>query len=504
MRREPYMGGTQQLAVPFRERIIYTVFWIVVMSVKLTFGHYTAASRLCAAVMALQHPDLCWNKESDEYTSCINLEGDALAQRAPLHPKEGHFLFEKKDEEDYEDFEDAWEYEPIDIMSESGSEDVDKVVRGGGGSKSSRRPKRLKARRRSLAGGNARLGGGNAYAPVAGGGVVKYSWENPTPVEDVRASKTEVWRVPRAVAADMAYRGHASVSYEAMRNCNVAYGGEGWGGSSCEAFPDAPAFDVEKKLELPALGYIGGEIEGEIPEAYYDVHASVELMWIMTVIRALPALTTYFCDTFLWYTFFATLFTVFLQWRGKVTHARRTGPSCSDVCLHPRALLRKLLNREWPKPDIVHGDSRSGASGGSGSSGESDGGRTGHRHRSGTMDPLSNMQLLNLQAARNAQPLRAAASASRLRGISSSSSPQSWRISKIRDPPRAQTRWISFLRRWTSSGSTLPARGTALSPTSPRAITSQTPNATISASSSSPDATSSRFSTPPSTSLCLR
>ena len=204
------------------------------------------------AVMALQHPDLCWNKESDEYTSCINLEGDALMNALRFTPKKEYFLLEKKDEEDYEDFEDAWEYEPIDIMSESGSEDVDKVVRGGGGSKSSRRPKRLKARRRSLlAGGNARLGGGNAYAPVAGGGVVKYSWENPTPVEDVRASETEVWRVPRAVAADMAYRGHASVSYEAMRNCNVAYGGEGWGGSSCEAFPMLPRLTSRRNSSFP-------------------------------------------------------------------------------------------------------------------------------------------------------------------------------------------------------------------------------------------------------------
>ena len=29
-----------------------------------------------------------------------------------------------------------------------------------------------------------------------------------------------------------------------------------------------------QKLSLPALGYIGEEIEGQLPEAYYDVHAS--------------------------------------------------------------------------------------------------------------------------------------------------------------------------------------------------------------------------------------
>ena len=80
-------------------------------------------------------------------------------------------------------------------------------------------------------------------------------------------------------------------------------------------------------------------MEGELPEAYYDIHASLELMWIMTVIRALPAVTTYFCDTFLWYTFFATLFTVFLQWRGRITHAQNWA---GGVC---RTSTRPTLNR---------------------------------------------------------------------------------------------------------------------------------------------------------------
>ena len=72
-----------------------------------------------------------------------------------------------------------------------------------------------------------------------------------------------------------------------MTNCDVVDGG--WGGAGCgdSAFHDS-THDVGRTLRLPALGYIGEEVEGELPEAYYDVHASVELMWIMTVIRALP------------------------------------------------------------------------------------------------------------------------------------------------------------------------------------------------------------------------
>jgi hypothetical protein len=53
-----------------------------------------------------------------------------------------------------------------------------------------------------------------------------------------------------------------------------------------------------EKLRLPALGYIGEEIEGQLPEAYYDVHASQFLMSVLVVTRMLPTVATYFCDTF--------------------------------------------------------------------------------------------------------------------------------------------------------------------------------------------------------------
>ena len=166
-------------------------------------------------------------------------------------------------------------------------------------------------------------------------------------MEDVRASEGSVG-VPRAVAADMAYRGHASVSYEAMRNCNVAYGGEGWGGSSCEAFPDAR---VDVELELPALGYIGEEVG--VNSERRDVHASVELMWIMTVIRALPALTTYFCDTFLCTRSSPPSSPCFTVARKGDT--RELDLHAPYVCLHPGLFCDKLLNREGPSPTSCTG-----------------------------------------------------------------------------------------------------------------------------------------------------
>ena len=149
-----------------------------------------------------------------------------------------------------------------------------------------------------------------------------------------------------------------------MTNCDVVDGG--WGGAGCgdSAFHDS-THDVGRTLRLPALGYIGEEVEGELPEAYYDVHASVELMWIMTVIRALPAVTTYFCDTFLWYTFFATMFTVFLQWRGKITHAQNWAFLLRTFATVPGLFCEKLLNRDWPRPEVVRGPGGDYAGGGS-------------------------------------------------------------------------------------------------------------------------------------------
>jgi hypothetical protein len=201
---------------------------------------------------------------------------------------------------------------------------------------------------------------------------------------DVRHGRDEEWRVPRQVAADAAYRGHASVSYAAMARCDVVDGG--WGGAGCG---DRDDFDLGKTLPLAALGYIGEEVEGELPEAYYDVHASVELMWIMTVIRALPAVTTYFCDTFLWYTFFATMFTVFLQWRGKITHAQNWAFLLRTFATVPGLFCEKLLNRDWPRPEIVRG-------GGGDAGGSSSSGSEGAHGAGGSHDPLAGTRLLDL------------------------------------------------------------------------------------------------------------
>ena len=57
------------------------------LSTKIAFGHFLLITPLREAVSALQKGDLCWNKESDEYTSCINLEGDALVQALKFKPK---------------------------------------------------------------------------------------------------------------------------------------------------------------------------------------------------------------------------------------------------------------------------------------------------------------------------------------------------------------------------------------------------------------------------------
>ena len=398
VRREPYMGSAQQLATPFKERFVYTCFWVCVLSVKLTFGHYLLVKPLREAVMALQHPDLCWNKESDEYTSCINLEGDQLMNALRFTPKTTYFTETDPDEEDYEELEEIIDNEPLDSLENMEEvKDVDELVtgRGGKGGRSgsrSTRPSRLKARRRFLLSSEISKTEPQT-APVTGGKTVSYYFDQEAlqaldesiDEEGGENSSSHRWQVPRQVAADAAYKGYASVSYSAMDNCQVVDGA--WGGDDC-----LPDFNTRKTLPLPKLGYIGEEVEGELPEAYYDVHASVELMWIMTVIRAAPAVTTYFCDTFLWYTFFATMFTVFLQWRGKITHAQNWAFLLKTFGSIPNLFCEKLLNREWPTVEVVRSDTGSG--GGHGSPGSS--GSEGVHGSTGSHDPLGGTRLLDL------------------------------------------------------------------------------------------------------------
>ena len=111
-----------------------------------------------------------------------------------------------------------------------------------------------------------------------------------------------------------------------------------------------------QKAQPSSLGYIGEEIEGQLPEAYYDVHASQFLMTVMVIARMLPAVATYFCDTFLWYTCYASVFTIFLQWRGKVSHAQQMGELLRDFQQIPNLFCEKVLNKSWPKPVILTGD----------------------------------------------------------------------------------------------------------------------------------------------------
>ena len=287
VRREPYMGSSTQLATPIKERIVYTLFWITVLSVKLTFGHYLLVSPLREAVMALHHPDLCWNKESDEYTSCIHLEGEALMNALRFTPRQSYFVTGHE-----HSFSVKMPETPADIETEA---DAD-------------------------------------YEAPA----VEQQANEPDPIEsrihdlDLSSSHLESGVRLKSRRRSLLSNGFLVTDYQAEAG-----------------------LDVRNTLDLPQLGMIGREVEGELPEAYYDVHASVELMWIMTAVRALPAVTTYFCDTFLWYTFFATVFTVFLQWRGKITHAQNWAVLLRTFGSVPALFCGKLLNRAWPKPKII-------------------------------------------------------------------------------------------------------------------------------------------------------
>ena len=252
IRREPYMGSTQQLAVPLRERFVYTLFWTIVLAVKLAFGHFYLVLPLREAIMALQHPDLCWNKESDEYTSCINLEGDDLMKALRFTPKTKYFIDEEKEDYDYEEliseglegFDD-----PLDSIEEQDEVvNVNSIVSGGrdrspsaaAASRRRERPARLRARRRSLLGlgGNARLNGGEARAPRRRRrGEVRVGRRPGR--RRVRGRDGASWRLRRrdppkpprgACPLGGGGRGvprYASTSYAATRGCDVDAGGEG-------------------------------------------------------------------------------------------------------------------------------------------------------------------------------------------------------------------------------------------------------------------------------------
>ena len=76
-------------------------------------------------------------------------------------------------------------------------------------------------------------------------------------------------------------------------------------------------------------------------------------MYLMTIMRVLPALVTYFCDTFVWYTVYATVFTIALQWWGKISHAQNWSFFLRSFSTIPYLFCDKCLNRKWPKPEFV-------------------------------------------------------------------------------------------------------------------------------------------------------
>ena len=316
LRRAPFVGSPTQMATPIRDRIIYTLFWLVVLATKLAFGHFLLITPLREAVSALQKGDLCWNKESDEYTSCINLEGDALVQALKFKPKTTYFADVKKDEDDYEDgdFQLAY-YEP------------------------------LPERRRSLL--SSRAGGGDFTGAL---------WGDKSDFADEHETNES------ADPYNGQYRGWSSIAASpTMPRSPLESAISGLADAASNAIHSAIG---GKQLRLPALGYIGEEIEGQLPEAYYDVHASQFLMSVLVVARMLPAVATYFCDTFLWYTCYASLFTIFLQWRGKVSHAQRWSRFIRDFRQIPAMFCGKIMNREWPRPVAVAADMSDGTSDG--------------------------------------------------------------------------------------------------------------------------------------------
>ena len=304
LRRTTFVGSPVQMAPPYRERIIYTSFWIVVLGTKIVFGHFLLISPLREAVSALRKGDLCWNKESDEYTSCINLEGDALVQALKFVPKITYFTEKDEDEEDeYKDL-DLGDYQP------------------------------LPERRRSLLSSHA---GGGDFTGASWGDVSQFAIDS-----EVNES---------ADPYNGQFRGWSSIAASPTPMPRSPL--ESVVSSAADAIQEVIG---SKKFRLPALGYIGEEIEGQLPEAYYDVHASQFLMTVMVIARMLPAIATYFCDTFLWYTCYASLFTIFLQWQGKVSHAQRWGKFIRGFSQIPSMFCEKVMNKTWPKPVAIDGD----------------------------------------------------------------------------------------------------------------------------------------------------
>lgn len=309
IRRTPFVGSAAQMSTPIRERMIYTAFWFVVLSTKMIFGHFLLIAPLREAISALTKGDLCWNKESDEYTSCINLEGDALVEALKFKPKVTYFTEVKNSEDDYDESDIQLSYyEPI------------------------------PERRRSL-----------LFSHGGGGDFTGASWG------DESQFATDLDLNESVDPYNGQYRGWSSGASKmsSIPQTRLESALSGVSEAAANALHDAIG---HKKLTLPALGYIGEEIEGQLPEAYYDVHASQFLMSVLVVARMLPAIATYFCDTFLWYTLYASLFTIFLQWRGKVSHAQRWAKFLRNFQQIPNLFCEKLTNKAWPKMVMISSD----------------------------------------------------------------------------------------------------------------------------------------------------
>ena len=278
--------------------------WVVVLSTKMIFGHYLLISPLRSRPCD-QGGDLCWNKESDEYTSCINLEGDALVEALKFKPKVTYFTEVKNSEDDYDESDIQLSYyEP-----DSGQRRVFSFPGGGGdftgaswGDESqfatdidlNESVDPYNGQYRGWSSGASRM----SSAPRA---------ELESALSGVsRARERHSWRYWPQKAQSSGARVHrrrdrGSASRSVLRRPRVAI------------------FNVR---------------HGHRSGCYGGRHA-------------------YFCDTFLWYTLYASLFTIFLQWRGKISHAQRWAKFLRNFQQIPNLFCEKLTNKTWPKMVMV-------------------------------------------------------------------------------------------------------------------------------------------------------
>ena len=69
---KPFVGASDQMAVPWSSWIVYTLFWCFVLAVKFTFGHYVLVGATGPSIRALwNYDDQCWvGPPTEAFTYC--------------------------------------------------------------------------------------------------------------------------------------------------------------------------------------------------------------------------------------------------------------------------------------------------------------------------------------------------------------------------------------------------------------------------------------------------